>query len=123
MQIKDDGADTVVLNSPEITFNSFHKAIITYKDSETKLYLDGELIGTDTGCTIPTNLKQLNIGSAYTGGSQGNLTIKDIKYYKDVLGEGLANRMSGVGVLHKLTDENGDRLTDENGDYLCSKFR
>jgi len=75
------------IDSSPITYNTSHKVLITYETNSMKLYVDGSLIGTDTSVTVPTGLTTLNVGSDAGDNNQINGTIKNIKYYKEVLSE------------------------------------
>jgi len=68
---------------PEIALN--------YKDDDVELFIDGVSVGTDTSCTLPTNLTTTSAGKSVSGFElfghiadlrfyKENLTIDEIKY-------------------------------------------
>jgi len=77
------------------TFNTTHKAVITYIDNNIIFFLDGVKIGIDTSAVVPINLSSLYVGANSTGGSQANSNIKNFKYYSRVLSESEAKRLTG----------------------------
>lgn len=89
------GATQMDFISPlSYSVNTTHKVLVTYKNSEIKTYIDGELIVTDIVNTIPTNFTTLVIGNNNSGLSQLNGTIKNVKYHKEIIGEKEAINMT-----------------------------
>ena len=65
--------------------STLNKLLLSYENNSVKLYLNGILIGSDTSCTIPTNLTTVSIGCSHDNTLQLNNEIGNVKYFKEVL--------------------------------------
>lgn len=80
--------------SSAISDDTLYKICVTYKNDEVKFYANGVLIGSDFLTTIPINVSKLSVGCTRTGSYQLNGEIGNIKYYKEVLTEAEAIKLT-----------------------------
>ena len=72
------------------------KILVTYSDSSVSIYVDGVLISTTDSITIPTGLRYIHLGSNLTHDMQTICTIKDVRYYSDVIQQSRAEAMTST---------------------------
>lgn len=72
----------------------YNKLGITFKTDSVILYLNGAVVGEDTLFTVPTTLNKLTVGCTVLGVYQLNSEIGNIKYFKEVLTEAEAIKLT-----------------------------
>lgn len=76
-----------------LTIENLYKALISYEDDNIRLYVNGSLVDFDDSCTIP-NFSKLNVLSDYNNIGQSNGLLKNLKYFRNVIGHTEAERMT-----------------------------
>ncbi len=87
---------TVINIGTGTVLSTLNKLLLSYENNSVKLYLNGILIGSDTSCTIPTNFTTLSIGCSHDGILQLNSEIGNVKYFKEVLTEAEAIKITTI---------------------------
>jgi hypothetical protein len=58
-----------------------NKVALAYKTNDTQQFINGLAEITDTSCTVPTSVSQMNIGASYVNNTFMNSWIRRITYY------------------------------------------
>lgn len=69
-----------------ITINTRNKILVTFKENEFKIYINGTLEGTDTSGNVPTGLDTFNFANV-TGSSNFEGKVYDTRVYDRILTE------------------------------------
>jgi len=106
MYINSDGKISGTVVNSDVTVGSIessvvtvqdttYKVLLTYEDDHICLYVNGELIGSDTSGSIPMlSTAYLNVGSSYGGSDQMIGCIRNVKDFNQPLTEAQAIRIT-----------------------------
>jgi len=78
--IRVEGTDGLSIAGSVIT--GVNKIAVGYAGNNTKLFVNGSQIGTDTTCTISSGKTDIDIGQSYAATLQANMWIRAVALYK-----------------------------------------
>ena len=79
------GASSANVNGGSFIAKQINKVAITFAENNCSLFVNGELVGTDTSCSAIPNLVNGYIGKPSWSGYWWNGYIKDISYFSSIL--------------------------------------
>lgn len=88
------GTESLTITSPNVLPSQLNKAVVVYQTNNVKLYINGVYIGADVTFTVPITLSKLSVGCLHTGTEQANGEVGGVRYYKEVLTEAEAIKLT-----------------------------
>ena len=94
--ISEHSGSTQFSHSENITFDTKNKLAFTFKNNEFKLYVNGNLVYTDTSGNIPTGLNSLHFAGNNGGFDYFQGKVHDTRVYNRILTETEAKELTTI---------------------------